>query len=117
MGISHQLTAKNEIRITLTIDVLVAQARAVAHIVYLKAPHVVRSLRSIWSPLIPPIKAFRPNVAFEYPENSLSKSQIEEPSTRRRHKCNANTSPPVVGRYRNVSKAEKVVCRALIGKT
>jgi hypothetical protein len=47
--------------------------------------------------LIPPIKALRPNVAFEYPENRFSKSQIEKPTTRCRHKCNANASAPVVG--------------------
>ena len=69
----------------------------VAHIVDLKAPHFVRSLCSIWGPLIPPIEALRANVACEYPENRISKSQIEKPSTCCRHKCNANASAPVVG--------------------
>ena len=69
----------------------------IAHIVYLEAPHFVRSLRSIWGPLIPAIKAVRPNVAFEYPENRFSKSQIEKPRTRCRYECNAKASAPVVG--------------------
>jgi|SRR5215469_12122609 len=76
----------------------------IAHIVYLKAPPFFCSLSSVWDPLIPAIKPLRPNVAYEYPENRITKSQIEKPSTRCRHKCDANATPPVVGI--NVQAAE-----------
>jgi hypothetical protein len=69
----------------------------VADFVDLYTPHQVCSTQAISRPPIDPVKALRTNVARQYPQNRIPKSEIEKASTSCRHKCNANTAAPLIG--------------------
>ena len=76
---------------------MVLKGALVADFVDLYAPHQVCPTQSIRRPSIHPVKALRSNVARQYPQSRIPKSEIEKASTSRRYKCNANTAAPLIG--------------------